>query len=254
MATTHESIDMFPLHRVPVTRPFIWLSEGWDDLWHHPQASLAYGALTVLLGSLILAYDRHPVYIATTIAAFLLVGPIITAGICELSRSRDHGEETNFGHSLKSLRPRRSELMHFAETLLFIAVAGFGITALALYSTTGSIAPALESTLWGDVMAQLSRVQRTAYLLSCTGLAGVVFALSVVTVPMIIDRHVDAGTAMHMSLLAALRDFPAMLVWALLIIALVAFGFATKLIGMVLVLPLLGHATWNAYRDIVEEA
>jgi uncharacterized membrane protein len=71
---------------------------------------------------------------------------------------------------------------------------------------------------------------------------------------MLIDRHVDAATAIRMSLRVTARDFPAMLVWALLIVALVALGYVTWLLGMVVVLPLLGHATWHAYRDIVEEA
>ena len=82
----------------------------------------------------------------------------------------------------------------------------------------------------------------------------IVFALSVVTVPMIIDRHVDANSAMRMSLRAALKDLPAMLMWAILVLGLVLAGYATWLLGMIIVLPLLGHATWFAYRDIVEEA
>ena len=62
MANAHESVDMYPVHRVPATRPFIWLSEGWDSLMHHKAASLAYGAIVALLGALILAYDQHPLY------------------------------------------------------------------------------------------------------------------------------------------------------------------------------------------------
>ena len=63
----------------------------------------------------------------------------------------------------------------------------------------------------------------------------------------------EAGTAMRMSLKVTVRDFPAMLVWALAIGVLVLFGFATALIGMVIVFPLLGHATWRAYRELVEQ-
>ena len=84
-------------------------------------------------------------------------------------------------------------------------------------------------------------------------LAGVVFALSVVSVPMIIDRQVDAGTAMKTSLRVAGQDLQSMLVWATLIVVLVAIGFATWLVGMVVIFPLLGHATWHAYKDLVEE-
>ena len=83
MSATHHSIDMYPVHRVPASRPFVWLMQGWDDLWHHRAASLAYGVLVAAMGALILAYQRHPVYITAAMATFLLVGPIITAGLCE---------------------------------------------------------------------------------------------------------------------------------------------------------------------------
>ena len=69
---------------------------------------------------------------------------------------------------------------------------------------------------------------------------------------MIVERHVDASTAMHMSLRVTLRDLPAMFVWAGLITGMVIIGFATGLVGMIVIFPLLGHATWRAYREIVE--
>lgn len=254
MAAIHESVNMYPVHRVPATRPFIWLAEGWDSLMHHKAASLAYGAIVALLGSVILAYDRHPLYIAAAISAFLVVGPVITAGLCELSRCRDHGEPSDFTRSLQAMGRSRNSLVAFAETLLFVAVGGFSLAALFLYGSTGGVAPSIETTVWGDVMAQLTSLQLVTYSATFLVLATAVFLLSVVSVPMIIDRHVDAGTAMRMSLKVAAMDKPAMLVWAGLIVALVAFGFGTRLWGMVFVLPLLGHATWYAYRDMVEEA
>lgn len=83
-------------------------------------------------------------------------------------------------------------------------------------------------------------------------LAGRLFALSVVTVPMIVERRADAGTAMRTSLRVVARDLPAMALWGLLITVLVLLGFATWLVGMVVIFPLLGHATWHAYRDLVD--
>ena len=254
MSATHHSIDMYPVHRVPITRPFIWLSEAWNDMFHHPAASLAYGWIVATFGALIIAYSRHPFYLALVIAAFLLVGPIITAGLCELSRRRDHGEEATFQASIEGLKHNRRALLQFATTLAAIAVVGFVLCASVLYSATGSIAPNFQSTIWGNVMTHLSSTQLLIYGLTFAVLSLIVFALSVVTVPMIIDRHVDANSAMRMSLRAALKDLPAMLMWAILVLGLVLVGYATWLLGMIIVLPLLGHATWYAYRDIVEEA
>jgi len=206
------------------------------------------------LGALILAYSRHPLYIAAAVATFLLVGPVITAGLCELSRCRDHGEDTSFQNSLQGLRRNSRHLLQFSGLLAGIALAWFALAGLVIYLSTGSVAPGVEQTVWGNVMASLTSGQLQAYIVAFGALACVVFALSVVTVPMVIDRHVDAGTAVRMSLRVTGRDLPALALWAVLIVGLVLLGFATWLIGMVIVLPLLGHATWHAYRDIVEEA
>jgi uncharacterized membrane protein len=81
-------------------------------------------------------------------------------------------------------------------------------------------------------------------------LAGIVFAMSVVAVPLIIDRHASASEAMRASIRATLANLPAMLVWAGLIVGLTVIGFVTLLLGMVLIAPLLGYATWHAYRDL----
>ncbi len=100
-------------------------------------------------------------------------------------------------------------------------------------------------------MAQASSEQLIAYVASGGALAALVFVLSVVAVPLIIDREsTTTGEAMSASLSACMQNLPAAIVWAALITALVAVGFATMLIGMLVIFPLLGHATWHAYRDL----
>jgi uncharacterized membrane protein len=252
MATANHPVNSYPVRSVPLSRPFIWLSEGWDDLLHHRAASLAYGLLVSALGGIILLYGRHPFYLAAVWSGFLLVGPILTAGLCELSRCRDQGELADFQSSLLPMRRNRRSLLGVAETLALIALVWFALSASIYIGLVGSLAPSLESTVWGDVMRQLSTAQLIAYSAIGLTLAAVVFALSVVTIPMIVDRHVDASTAMRTSLRITQRDLPAMTVWALLIVGLVLLGFVTGLLGMIVIFPLLGHATWRAYRELVE--
>lgn len=252
MTTANHPVNSYPVRSVPLSRPFIWLSEGWDDLLHHRSASLAYGFLVSALGALILAYGRHPFFLAAACLGFLLVGPILAAGLCELSRCRDHGEVADFPSSLLPLRRNRSSLLGVAETLALLALAWFALSAYLHLTLVGSIAPSLASTMWGDFTEHVSNSQLTAYAAIGLVLAAVVFALSVVTVPMIVERHVDANTAMRMSLRVTVRDFPAMLIWAALIAGLIVLGFVTGLLGMVVIFPLLGHATWRAYKELVE--
>jgi uncharacterized membrane protein len=132
-----------------------------------------------------------------------------------------------------------------------VGIAWFAMAAALLYLQTGTFSPSISSTVGGDVVRHLSQDQIIAYGLALGTLGLVVFAMSVVTVPMIIERHVDAKSAIRVSLHISRRNFPVMLVWAVLIIGLVLVGFATGLLAMVVIFPLLGHATWCAYRDLV---
>ncbi len=253
MPVTHHESDDYPIRRVPPTRPFVWLIEAWDDLWHHRAASVAYGLIVTSLGALILAYERHPFYLAAVTSGFLLVGPILTAGLCELSRCRDRGEPTDFGTSLRALGRNRVRLLRFAEVLLLIGVVWFAASGILLQALTGAAGPSLASAVWGDVLRLLSQAQLLTYLAAGGSLALVVFALSVVTIPIIIDRHLNVGEAMRTSLRVFLRDFPALLVWGVLIVTLVAVGFATSLLLMIFIFPLLGHATWRVYRELLPD-
>ena len=249
---TRDDSDLYCVHAVPASRPFVWLSRGLDDMLKHPFASLAYGAMVAVLGMLVMAYAHHPFFLAAVTTGFLLVGPVMTAGLCELSRRHDIGLEASFGSSLQVLSKQRPALLRFASILFAFAALWFTLSVGMLQAMTGDAAPSLASTVWGDVLRQLSGTQIQVYLGIGAILAAVVFSLSVVTVPMIVDRHVSARTAMHMSLKATQRDLPAMLLWAALIVALVAVGFASNLLGMLVIFPLLGHSAWYAYRDLVD--
>jgi uncharacterized membrane protein len=250
-ATAHASSNPYLIRSVPLTRPFVWLGRGWQDLRYHPLPSLAYGALISVMGMIVLLFNRHPYMIAASLSGFLLFGPIMTAGLCELSRRRDQGEKCDFDSSLAALRHNRHGLYGFAGRLLAISVIWFVLSSMVLQVALGEIAPAVSETIWGGVLGKLSYTQMLAYFGLGGLLAAVVFAISVVSVPMILDLDADAGTAMGTSLRVFWRDFPAMMVWGVIIVALVALGFATMLLGMIVIVPLLGHATWQAYRDLV---
>lgn len=206
-----------------------------------------------VLGALILTIGQHPYAHAAAISGFLLVGPILATGLCELSRLRIIGGVSNFDTSLQPLSGHRESLLRYAGTLLLLSFAWFGLSGLMLFMTFGSVGPDYFETMWGDVMFNLTAAQIVSYVVAGGILACVVFSLSVVSVPMIIDRDTDAGTAMRTSLRVTLgADRPVMLVWGALCVILVGVGFATLLIGMIVIFPLLGHATWYAYLDLVK--
>lgn len=237
---------------VPALQSIVWLRRGWEDFRQMERASLAHGVIISIIGAVLLMLgSTHPYLIAAAVTGYLLVGPIMTTGVCELSRRRAAREPRGFDESLEAVTRNPDALMHFGGILAVIAIVWFIASTVLLGSAFGMRLPSLSVALWGGAGDFASTREVVAYFSSGAIFAVAVFVLSVVAVPLIIDRHATASEAMWASLKATLRNIPAMIVWAALIVALTALGFVTLLLGMIVVAPLLGHATWHAYRDLV---
>lgn len=252
-STLRQSPHIGVRHVAPL-QSLVWLRRAWDDLQHIGGASLAHGLLITVLGAVLLILgSTHTIFIAAAVTGYLLVGPIMTTGVCELSRRRAAGEPNGFDPSLQAFARNPRALAQFGAILAAIALVWFVASEVMLRSMLDVPWPNLATALWGNFMDMASRAEMLAYVGSGAILAVIVFAVSVVAVPLIIDRDVSAPAAMWTSIRATLANLPAMLVWSALIVVLTAFGFATLLLGMIIVAPLLGHATWHAYRDLVVE-
>lgn len=238
---------------VDAARPLHWLRLGWRDMSDSLGASLAYGAFFAVIGYLILSYAADMPYLFTAaVSGFFLVGPLAAAGLYEISRRHEKGETVSFGQSLAGLRRHGDSLLYFG-VFLAIALIGWERMSAILFALfyQGNV-PDL-SNFFRDVFLSGDYTHFVvAYLVVGGILAAVVFSLSVVSVPMLMDRDTDAITAAMTSARAVGVNLAAMAVWAALIVVLVAVGFATMMIGMAILLPLLGHASWHAYRDMVE--
>ena len=239
------------IRHVPMWQPFQWLSRGWQDLKQIGRPGLAHGALIAILGAVLLMLGSTHLYLtAAAVTGYLLVGPVMTTGLCELARRRAAHESLGFDESLQALTRNPDGLMHFGGVLALIALSWFVLSAFLLQSVLNASVPSLADALWGG-SADVSAAQILGYVGCGAVLAGIVFVMSVVAVPLIIDRHAGAADAIRASLRATLFNLPAMLVWAALIVGLTVLGFVTLLVGMVFVAPLLGYATWHAYRDLI---
>ncbi len=240
------------IRHVALLQPIQWLQRGWEDLEHIRGPSIAHGALITALGAVLLMLgSSHPYLVAAAVSGYLLVGPVMTTGLCELSRRRAMHEKTGFDESLQGLTRNPEGLLYFGFVLALIAAVWFVVSGIVLQSTLRTGLPTLSDALWGSVTDPITRSQMLAYIGSGGLLAAFVFTVSIVAVPLIIDRHATALDAMWISGKAALWNLPAMIVWAALIVGLTALGFAPFLLGMIIVTPLLGHATWHAYRDLI---
>lgn len=239
------------IRRVSVGQPLQWLRLAWEDLKAIGGPGLAHGALIAILGAVLLMLGSTHLYLAAAaVTGYLLVGPAMTTGICELARRREVGEPLGFDQSLQPLKRNWQSLLQFTAALVLIAVDWFIVSALAIGAASNSALPSLSVALWGSGPS-LTLNQALGYMVSGAVLAIMVFVVSVVAVPMIIDRNARAANAIRVSVRVTVLNLPAMLVWAGLIVLMTAIGFATLLVGMVVVAPLLGYATWHAYRDMV---
>jgi uncharacterized membrane protein len=254
MGTTLVSGEDRVLHlevmHIPMFRPFNWLVRGWADM--RTVASLGYGALIVALGwTLLIFCATHPYFVAAAISGFLLVGPAMSAGLCEMSRRYTLGQPASFDDSLEGFGRNAASLIEFGAILALCAVVWFGISAVLLGTVFHIAAPDISETLYRGFIDSVNRSQVLAYVAIGGLLALSVFAVSVVAIPLIIDRHATAGQAMRASVKAVFTNIPAMIVWGALILILTIIGYATLLGGLLIVAPLLGHATWHAYRDLI---
>lgn len=250
-SSQHRSVRV-EMSRVSAGQPLVWLARGWNDMRRNWGASLGYGALIVALGWTTLIFSgTHPYYVAAAFSAFLLVAPAISAGFIEMSRRYSSGESATFDDSLEGFTRHIGSLLAFGALLAGCAVAWFGASAVMLDTVFHVEAPSMEETLYRGFIDQMNRSQVQAYVSVGGALAVLVFILSVVSVPMIVDRGASAGQAMGASIRAAFCNIPAMIVWSALILILTVAGYLPLLCGLLIFGPLLGHATWHAYRDLI---
>lgn len=238
--------------RVPVYRPFAWLRDGWLDMRRHWGTSLGYGALIVGLGwTLLIFCGTHPYFVAAAISGFLLVGPLMSAGFCEMSRRYSLGEPANFDDSLNGFGRNAPALFEFGVILAICAAVWFGLSAVLLGTVFHIAAPDISETLYRGFLDATNRSQVLAYIVIGGLLATAVFSVSVVAIPLMIDRHATAAQAMRASVNVVFRNIPAMIVWSALILMLTIIGYAPLLAGLLVIAPLLGHATWHAYKSMI---
>lgn len=241
------------IRRIDARAPSRWLEATWQDIRHNPLPSLAYGLLFALGGDLILlSLVSHPHLLTFAISGFFLVAPLLAGGLYELSRARERGEKPLFIESLRAFRRNGQSLALFGLLLALTALLWERFTAIAfaLLSGGGAFAGSAllsEILIGGEHLAFVATWSIVGALL-----ATFVFALAVVSVPMIMDRNCDPVSAMATSLRAVAANPGPLALWAVLIVTLTLTGFATLLFGLIVLMPMLGHASWHAYRELVE--
>ena len=238
----------------PVTAaaPFAWLAAGWRDFRAYPLPSAFYGACFAAMGWLVFVTFRHAYeYVSALVTGFFLVGPFLAIGIYDLSRRRERGLPASLAPTLVAWRPSAGAIGIFALVLgvILLVWARASLIVFALFYT-GEM-PTVAGFV-GQILSPDNLEFLLAYVCVGGGFALLVLAISVVSVPMMLDRDTDGIVAVLTSLRAFGANVPAMLVWGMLIVTLTAAGFALYFAGLVVAVPVIGHATWHAYRALVD--
>lgn len=240
-----------PIQRIGPGAPLEWLRAGWHDVLRAPRASLAYGFAFALMGALIGLVFRHAYQYASALAAgFLLVGPFLATGLYEISRRLERGEPVTLRATAVAWRanPGAFGIFSLVLTVITLVWARASLVIFALFFAGGM--PTLDR-----FVSRVLSLQHWDFVLTWFAVGGVfatiVFAVSVVSVPMMLDRGTDTIVAALTSVRAVIENTVPLLVWAALIVVLIGVGFATALVGLIVTVPVVGHATWHAYRALV---
>jgi len=252
-APASEEASALPgVRKVTPSEPFRWLAKGWDDFRHAWKSSIFYGAVFALMGWLVVFVFRNAYeYVWGLTTGFLLVGPFFATGIYELSRQRERGEATALAPTIDIWRPNLGSIGMFALVLgvllLVWSRASLIVIALSFPDEMPSLRGFIENALSPKNLEFV-----LAYFAVGGLFAALVFAIAVVSVPMMLDRNTDGIVAALTSLRVCRENTLAMAVWAALIAIVIGAGCLLWFAGLVVAVPVIGHATWHAYRALVE--
>lgn len=234
-----------------------WLVAGWNDIRKAPALSLSYGlALTVVSYLLVVSIIGSGQYFLfpQLLAGFFFVAPLLAVGLYAISRQLEEGKTPSFVESLLAFRANSFNIFNMGLVLVVALIVWVTLAQLIVALTFTGITPAT----WQGFISSLFGTWEGAQLLAVGGVSGaviafVVFGISAVSVPMLLDRSCNVFDAIQTSWTAVRFNTIPMILWAAILVAIIFVGFATLFVGLVIGFPLAAHATWHAYRDLVEK-
>ncbi len=243
------------VRRIAIEDASLWLAAGWGDFRRAPILSLAYGGIFVIAGYLIvLGLNSLGLgsLVPVAIAAFFLVAPLLAVGLYDVSRRIERGDAVSFEHALRAFNRNPRGLGAMGLVLMLSVAAWMQVALLIFMLFFHASPPPLENFVYGMITSPAFLPFLMVGTAAGAVIAIVVFAISVVSIPMLLDHDMSASLAMTTSVAAFRENWRVLSGWAATIVLLIGIGFATAFIGLAVTLPLLAFASWHAYRDIVE--
>ncbi len=240
------------LRRLGFADPLRWLALGWRDFRRCPAIGLFYGGCFMVMGwALLKVFETAPAYTLALSAGFLLVGPFLCLGLYRASQRLEAGEKPDFGDSLLAWDTRTGQLGIFGFVLLVLEML-WGRATLVVFAVSFDGMPDFK----GSLLALLDP-ENLGFAIAWAAVGAVfatlIFAVSVVAIPMILHRQTDAITAGLTSMRLVLGQPMVMAWWAFLIALVVGVALLPWFAGLLVAGPVIGHASWHAYRGAVAD-
>jgi len=239
---------------LPWRTAFEWLRAGWSDMWTNPMPSLLYG-LGVFIVSAVIVWAlfrfSYEYALFPALAGFMVIGPLIASGLYQKSHRLEAGKRTSFA-GMVFVKPRSGHQALFMGVLLLGLFLLWMRAAVLIWALFFGMVPFPGTD---EILPMLFLTPTGWALLLVGGSAGALFAafafaISVFAVPMLLTERTDALSALGISMAMVWNNLPVMLAWGTIVLTLFLASVATAFLGLIIVFPVLGHATWHAYRAI----
>ncbi|MFK8082198.1 MAG: DUF2189 domain-containing protein [Granulosicoccus sp.] len=236
---------------VPDKAPIIWLKRGWKDFVNTRFQGAFYGLVFVLMGYAIAwVYATKWQLTMGLVGGFFLMGPFLCSGIYDLSRQYERNGKASLGASLTCWSRNTGSLAFFAIILTFAMIVWARVSLILFALSSNTSFPTLQGAL-----TQIFSLQNPQFLLLWAGVgfifASIVFALGVISAPMMLDRKSDTMVAVFSSVRSLHANPKALYMWAVFVVIIIGSSLVAGFIPLLITAPVIGHATWHAYRDLV---
>lgn len=248
--------------RIGWMQPLSWLALGWKDICRAPMLSLAHGGLVALIGVVAALIGRqHFGWLVGVLTAFVVLGPVVATSLYAISRALERGEAVNaqlvrrtWLQWQQGSDKRSNDYWRMVQfgALLALSAVGWVVVSASLITVMSPVRIATPIDFMQHVVLAADATLFHLWLALGSFLAAPIFASSVVSMPLLLDRKVTLVQAVSTSWLVILQNPVAMAAWAALIVVFTLLGLASLMLGLVLIVPMLGHASWHAYRDLVD--
>ena len=230
-----------------------WLAAGWSDLKANTAVSISYAALFIICG-LILSIGFYfmgwPYLILPGLTGFLLVGPGVGLGFYEISRRYAAGEKVTLMAAITAARYNKLGIFGFGVALAFVFQVWIRISFTVFALNFPGIMPD-----WGIILTRALSMEGVYFGISIAAVGAVfatcIFFIGAFSMPMMMDRNSVLLSSLITSAYAVVRNRNAMILWATIIVICTGIGLFTAGIGLIVTLPLIGHATWHAYKQVM---